>query len=447
MERLTAGRVRVALTVVVAVVVIGWLVRSPTTQVDVESGTDAGPPSGATDLAEPVLVSPIPTTDTADRLNVAVLDPVTLELLTPTLTTVAPDFTASAGQELVLAESFGGGSGALVRAVGDLDSAEDWLLDRIDPLDTVAWVGRSGGTLAWITNDGQVKARLAQTQGLVGGEELPPATRLLDARLLDEEQLAVVTTSREGNAPAILTLFNLSSHVVAYQTEMTVADGTADHEPALAWDLPSGRLYAGQSQAWQLQSFDLADGGLTSVSLPEPSHRAQGMPQQTQMHVMAVDGRVTVSGVDDYRLPGGSGDTFRAALGVSLFDGDLGSVDAGPIADLPVTRAFPVPGSDRVVLLTDHSGIYLSDGAELRLFVLRSQLVQQVLPGEEIFYLVTCPAAEDGCDPYFRQGERPGRRLVALNPQTSGITGQLLNFPEADTFLPSRGLLVTPEMP
>ncbi|MGI9017836.1 MAG: hypothetical protein ACR2HR_12155, partial [Euzebya sp.] len=101
-------RVRTGVGIAVAVLLIAWLTRSPATEADFgPQATDTPSPQatpGPTDTATPPDTAP-PTPDLDTLSNVAVLNPVTLSVLTATVATLSPDWTASPPpQPLVLLE-------------------------------------------------------------------------------------------------------------------------------------------------------------------------------------------------------------------------------------------------------------------------------------------------------------------------------------------------------
>ncbi|MGI9016841.1 MAG: hypothetical protein ACR2HR_07030, partial [Euzebya sp.] len=382
-------------------------------------------------------------------------NPVTLSVLTATVATLSPDWTASPPpQPLVLLEPAQG----IARTVTTGSQADRWPVDTVDvrPL----WVGRAGGTLAWITSAGQTMARLATVQGVTMGEELPAGRQVVDVRLLDEERLAVLSTPADSSQVAdsslvFVTVYNLPAHLVAFEVGMSLPDLSPAQVPPFAWDVDANRLYLGEGFDGRLHAVDLQAGTVATTDLPSPAHRRQEPPQSTELSLSAAGGRVAVSGVDHIRLQGGRGDTFPQALGIVLLDADLNVLAHRD--DASTTRAFPIPGSDRVYAFPDGPGALLLDGqlSPLDRLLLGQNLVD-FIPGVTQSYAITC--SDVICDPSVppaegrsaTAGARPsgmGRRLLSIQSETGQVTGLRSRFSADQTFLPQQALLVSPEPP
>lgn len=448
------ARLRTALGVALAVLAVAWVVRVPVAE------SDLRPPATPTEgLAGTPAPTPTPTPGTTAppvegaRRNVAALDPSTLGVTTPSLTTVGQDFRSSAPDTaLVLAEPRPDAGGALLRIVatdptelGPPEDADGWRVERATSVEDMAWFGERDGVVAWITADGVIRVQRLGSPGAYQTLTLPPGRRAADARLLEEDRLAVLTrpSSAEG---AVLMVLDVVAHVSLGEALLGEPSGVADASPPVhAWDVDGDRLVGVDPAAEVLWSVSLADATRTEVPLPVPDHRAETGRVWSVLSVDAGEGRVVVSGVDRIYPEGGGGLAPTVSWGVAWFDEAL-ALRARREDGVSVSASV-LPGG-RVLARSVDGGAVVLDGALQQVAeVLAGRTVVGVF-GEAGAQVLTAPTATCPVDVVMRTaGGCTPTALLALDPDDGAVLAERPLDGRDPRWLPQVGLLVTDAAP
>ncbi len=410
-----------------AVVAVGLLARSPAT---------TAPPM-PTESPEVVAEDPLPAPGGRGGASLAVslLDQRTLQTEVGGLTALAEVWSTSAGEgQLLLADQLDGG--ARVRQVDAAADPSSWVVEGIDPVEDLVWLGERDGTLVWVRRDGVIRVRVPGAVGANRTLALPPDRRPVDARLLDGHTLAILTAPGTAG-PATATVLDLGSHVTVL--ELPLDDDDPQQDLAHAWDLDAGLLLT--VSGGRVVAVDLRGGTTTSTALPAPTARAEAPQLRTRWTISAIDGLVAVSGVDEVRLPGGRGDTRQRPYGVASLrvptpttGGSPGLRLLGHLDDRTTARAVVVAG-DRVLALPDGPGGQLLDAGLSEVQQLPGdRQVLDVQVAADLAYVTTGSGAGPDVGP---------DRLTALAVQSGRVEGARDLGPDVVGFIAVPTLLIT----
>ncbi|MEE8601867.1 hypothetical protein [Euzebya tangerina] len=476
------SRARTAVLVMAAVFAVGLLARTPAG----DSLTDPPPPpnASASEATQPRPSAPagVPSqqdspTDTIPnglaRLNVAVLDPATLAVSQPTLTTVGEEWRASLdGGELVLIEDIPGSDDAQARVVTDATAPDAWPVVRVPRLRDLEWIGASaqrddgrlGPTADGLTSDGPSASEPATAERPVlawidtnrvirsnlSGEartaqSLPPGRELRDARLLPNGSLAVLLQPTDDE-PVQLVRIDLRTGILSTFTEVGQAGARGEGAVVHAWDLDADRLYVADGPLSRLWSIELSTGLIRTVDLPAEDNPVSQAARSGRLVLAAADGEVAVSGRGRQRF---MNDFDGQPFGIALYDANLNQ--QALLDDGITTNVALQPGSDRIYAFGTEPGVRLLNGRlEEVTRALEDVSVTTFVAGSGLSYAATCPLeTADFCELVGALGgEDPlGRQLHALSSGTGEVLGTRAVFRTEEVFLPGQALMVSPTVP
>lgn len=403
-----------------AVFVVGWLVRVPP--------SPAPPGPGPTET--PATAAPEPGPDDADsegRFAVRPVDSATLADLTeaPVATVDGPWAAIPAGGHLLLLER----RLAIpelretVRRLSPPDAPSAWEREAIPPSPPRTWLGASERSMAWALDDGRIRIRRPGAAGAFRTVALPGgAGDVIDGAFVDDDRLALLLPG--GGAPVPtpgLRLVTIDIGTTETLVDMVVPGAGFAHGPAgMEWDLEAGALVVMPADRASVVVVDLLDGATERIGFPP------GWPaEMARPVIVARDGWIVVRD----ESPVSAGGIVVIAEG------------QGVVATNPRFGARQLVLGDGGRMLADVDGVglvVLGDGLEVVSTVLPGAPPEAVLGTDGTTgYVLTGTGTDTGTDP---DGDRV---LHAVDLASGGLTGQRVLLP-GEEFLTPGAFVVSP---
>ena len=445
-------RIRAVLAILTAVVVVGWLVRTPA---DLDDLAVDDPPTATPDPTPTPSSTPGPTPSTTPTPTATPApDPDAVEPAPPTAwrverldpTTLAPvvdlapqpldlhRVETGPGAPLLVSDA---GSQAVVERVADLVTPPRRSLLLSGGTEEVAWVGAAGDWLAWATPQGEVTLAPLAGPDLTQRIVLPaPAEGLtvVDAALLSEARIALLAHDG-GDDPlaedgrAVLSVYVTDLGPEGRTRPTRLGDAPLAGRSALpqhAWDLVAGRLYVLDDVGGQLISVHLDRVGLSKRQLPVVAGPDDGVVEH-DWRISAAAGQVVVSGVASVTRAADQPVVSRA-IGLTTFDPTLRTLAVDPGSE--AVRAAVSPDGTQVLTSSRVGRIQLLDDG---LAVVSEHFAGGVLTDLEF----------GSGHAYAVRVTPTGRVLLAIDLATAEVVGSRIIGRDA-TFLPGESVLLTP---